>query len=200
MTPAERQAHAEELAAKLSAAIHVTGYRSPMLASGVQGEVWPGALARVKIQSEGWCQLTYFSALHELGHVACGHLNGGGISSRYHSNPVEAEAEAWLWAVETAAEPIRPKTRRWVLSDEAFGSYCERRDAELQGELTETLRTRLGTHDEKWEHVSPAYEDGDTDTGTVEDYDDWLDPDDLDLTAAGWLHAPTTTARKEHDA
>lgn len=55
---------------------------------------------------KGWdgYEVGYWMALHELGHLACGH------SESYSDNVLECEAEAWLWAIRQARMPIRGKT------------------------------------------------------------------------------------------
>jgi hypothetical protein len=53
--------------------------------------------------------LTYWVALHELGHLACEHephADFFGVSTR----TLEKEGEAWLWALENAREPMQPDT------------------------------------------------------------------------------------------
>lgn len=66
-------------------------------------------------------QRVYVTALHELGHVALGHLSNFGMQ-----NWRETEAEAWLWALDQLDEPVEEATAKFVLGPDAFGSIFNR--------------------------------------------------------------------------
>jgi len=53
-------------------------------------------------------QACYFTALHELGHAASGHVRMGNI--------LQQEAEAWRWAIDNALVPMDKNTAQSALN------------------------------------------------------------------------------------
>jgi len=91
------EAHVEELCQEYEIAIAGASRRG-------RATRWRGGRREIAIP-EIRGQVSYFVALHEIGH-----LIGAGRSAPR----LEAEANAWLWALETAAVEPTPATRRSI--------------------------------------------------------------------------------------
>ncbi len=117
MTAAQMSSHVVELARDHGIAVEL--YKGT-------GRAWPGA-RRISIR-EIRGPSSYFTALHELGHLV-----GAGRSAP----KLEAEANAWAWALELARRPPTPGVRRMIAR--SLRSYLEggRRGYGLRQGMTE---------------------------------------------------------------
>jgi hypothetical protein len=77
---------------------------------------------------------TYFVWLHELGHVACGHVYTLGLRE---PGQLEREAEAWEWAVQHSI--VKPDAADWQEIARCLTTYR----VMLKHEIQDSPRARL---------------------------------------------------------
>lgn len=123
----DRERHIRELAAELGveARLDPDAYAIPPFipasyAGKTNGYSEPGEIAVWGFDGR---PAAYFAALHELGHVALHWSDPRGVWAAAKSRIVEAEAEAWDWALEHAEEPPDEETKE-LLATDWLGSYA----------------------------------------------------------------------------
>lgn len=133
-----REARLRRLARKLDVPITFTK----------KGRVWGTAYVPGRVEIEGWCeesQCAYVCGLHELGHIAHGHVEGAiALAEKYTARIVEAEAEAWAWALEHLDEPLLPETRDKIAGPHWLGSYVKNAGLITAGPIFAAISTQLG--------------------------------------------------------
>lgn len=144
-----RREHIYRLAEPLGVGVKLTP--NPRILS--DGRIVPAGYADGRARTigvQGWDdgQLAYFAGLHELGHHARHFGRRGFDPDRdYWGRIVEAEAEAWDWALENTAEAPTVLTRRTIARD-WLGSYVRDRTwspaAKIPGPAFERVSTTLG--------------------------------------------------------
>lgn len=92
--------------------------------------------------------LTYWIALHELGHCACGHTQRNGLRHYQENGVLKSEAEAWLWAFEhakTAAPNLSMTGLPSYISAARYGlPGMAHRDAHPSGIIREWTQEEYG--------------------------------------------------------
>ncbi|MDE2101489.1 MAG: hypothetical protein KGL39_29860 [Patescibacteria group bacterium] len=120
--------HIRQLADSLGVKLNITkGLGTPNGSAEGSGEVrvrnWRGDLS------------SYFVALHELGHFAMQHVGRDPelLRRNYAPRRLEAESEAWLWALKQAQERPSRKVQDRIRT-EWLGSYASARNTFPLGE------------------------------------------------------------------
>lgn len=134
--------HLRELAAELGAELYLQRDRP---ADGVAaGWAHVGRSASV-VGWHGNSHLAYFAGLHELGHIAKGHVDSWkALHSRYTIRTLDAEAEAWEWALEHSI--IEPSGRVLdYIRTEWLGSYADQYNLRgTGGRVFKRVASRIG--------------------------------------------------------
>ena len=81
---------------------------------------------RIEIFDWNEDQLGYVAGLHEFGHMAHGHADD--FQESYVKRILEAECEAWQWALDNLREPLKPETVKRYFKDPDTGLRSYIRD------------------------------------------------------------------------
>lgn len=121
MEPKERSIHLVSLGAELGAEVLLNS--KPPFLSNLPFDAYAED-DRIVFNGYTGTNTDYYIGLHELGHVFHMHpMEGSEGAERYDSNILEGESEAWLWAFENAKEDMSERTKEFIVSDFALGSY-----------------------------------------------------------------------------
>ena len=122
MEPKERSIHLVSLGAGMG--VEVILNKNPPFLSNLPFNAYAQD-DRVVFNGYRGTNADYYIGLHELGHIAYEHpIEGSFGAQRYDENVLEGESEAWLWAFANAKEEMSERTKEFISSDFALGSYA----------------------------------------------------------------------------
>jgi hypothetical protein len=115
--------HLEELAREHNVVLRLKPYTCY---TGVVGQAFFASPNIVEVFDWDGSQRGYVAGLHEFGHVAHGHLED--YTRLYATRILEAECEAWQWALDNLREPLKPETVKRYFKDPDTGLRSYIRD------------------------------------------------------------------------